>query len=99
MNESCDIVCAAEGLPCTDGDWGVHDQASLEAALEAAGQSSSDRASLCSGAHEGAMRGYQASNWGGCPATDPAGYCYWQSGAATSCSATYSHLRRLCRCV
>ena len=97
--ESCNTVCAAEELPCTDGDWGVNDQASLEAALEAAGQSSSDRASLCSGAHEGAMRGYQASNWGGCPATDPAGYCYWQSGAATSCSATYSHLRRLCRCV
>ena len=58
--ESCDIVCAAEGLPCTDGDWGVNDQASLEAALEAAGQSSSDQASLCAA-------GYHVGDWDGAP--------------------------------
>ena len=92
FDESCDTICAAEGLPCTDGDWGVIDQASLEAALAAAGQSSSDRASLCSG-------DYAASGWAGYPGVRHSnGGCRQQSGATTSCSASHPDVRRLCRC-
>jgi hypothetical protein len=90
--ESCDTVCAAEGLPCTGGDWGVNDQASFEAALEAAGQSSSDRASLCSG-------GYSGTSWDGRPTVGPRRLCRWQTAATTLCSATSATARRLCRCV
>jgi hypothetical protein len=93
LAESCSTVCTAEGLPCTDGDWGVVDQASLEAALAAAGQSSSDRASLCAGS-------YDAGLWVGNPIVWPLGSrCSWlATGATMSCSATNSLYRRLCRC-
>jgi hypothetical protein len=99
LGQNCNTVCTAEGLPCTDGQWGVNDQASLVAALEAAGQSSSDQASLCSG-------GYLADSWSGDPlvmaiADNPeftGNYCRWQTGATTLCSAWTSDTRRLCRC-
>ena len=91
-SQSCDTVCAAAGHACTSGDWGVGDQASLEAALAWAGQSSGDRASLCSG-------GYSGNRWDGSPRVAPSSdRCYWQSGGTTSCSASDPTYRRLCRC-
>jgi hypothetical protein len=66
--QSCSTVCAAAGLPCTDGDWGVGDRASLEAALAEAGQSSSDRASLCN-------ENYLASNSNTAPYVTPSSEC------------------------
>jgi hypothetical protein len=89
---TCGSTCAAAGHACTDGDWGVGDRASLEAALAEAGQSSGDRASLCSG-------GYFP--WGDekSPTVWPsASQCYWATAATTSCSDTSSSTRRLCRC-
>jgi hypothetical protein len=92
LGQTCDTVCAAAGHACADGDWGVGDRASLEAALAEAGQSSGDRASLCSG-------GYHGNTWDGRPAiyTAPS-RCISQTGATTSCSASSSTERRLCRC-
>ena len=93
LGESCDTVCAAEGLPCTQGDWGAVDQASLEEALEAAGQSSSDRASLCSGGYRDGPDITRA------PVVYPLyNRCFWQTGPTTDCSTTNSNNRRLCRC-
>jgi hypothetical protein len=85
LAESCDTACAAVGLPCTDGEWGVVDQASYEAALAEAGQSSS----VCSVY-------YASSYWGGYPAVSSGGACNWSG--ATSCSDSDGTTRRLCRC-
>ena len=85
-------ACAAAGHACTSGDWGVGDQASFEAALAEAGQSSSSQASLCSG-------GYDVGSWSGHPSAYDDGRCFWQAGATTTCSASSSSHRRLCRCV
>jgi hypothetical protein len=86
------MLIAPRRHTCTDGDWGVGDQASLEAALEAAGQSSSDRAALCPG-------GYHADRSAFTPCVWASGsMCLWQSGTTTSCSATFWGARRLCRC-
>ena len=92
LGQHCNTVCTAAGHACTSGDWGVGDQASLEAALEAAGQSSGDRAALCSGNYVG------SSSDGNPRVYPPTSQCYWQTGATTSCSASQGNVRRLCRC-
>ena len=87
--QSCSTVCAAAGHACADGDWGVGDRASLEAALAEAGQSSSDRASLCSDGYRG------IATWlSPCVVQSS---CYWKAGGETRCSE-HSAVRRLCRC-
>eukprot|EP01046_Picozoa_sp_COSAG06_P000806 COSAG06_NODE_23_length_33072_cov_44.622327_24_plen_252_part_00 len=93
LSESCDTVCAAAGHACADGDWGVDDEASLEAALAAAGQSSSDRASLCAEGYRGTGTAEAPSIWPGNR------WCNWPGGATTTCRGSASRSRRLCRCV
>ena len=93
-SESCDTVCAAAGHACAGGDWGIGDRASLEAALAEAGQSSGDRASLCSGGYAGGGSSDQR------PYVQPDhNVGYWQVPATTTCPSTYHAIRRLCRCV
>ena len=58
-------------MGCEEGDWRVHDEQSMRAALEAAGQSV---AALCSG-------GYISSSWDGEPSVyEPNGNCWYRAG-------------------
>jgi hypothetical protein len=105
FGESCDTVCAAQGLPCTGGEWGVDDRASLEAALAEAGQSISDQASLCSGSSTVGHNDYEPYPDGRAPSVYSDARCFWQSGAdhegisaTTNCFGADASARRLCRC-
>ena len=82
---SCDTVCSS----CSDGDWGVSDEASFRAALAAAGE---DAEALCGG-------GFDGWDWDVDPGIDSSdNSCWWMTGASTNCSASYPTTRRLCRC-
>ena len=82
---SCDTVCSS----CSDGDWGVSDEASFRAALAAAGE---DAEALCGG-------GFDGWDWDVDPGIDSSdNSCWWMTGASTNCSASHPTTRRLCRC-
>jgi hypothetical protein len=89
--EACSAVCSSAGMGCEDGDWGVHDEQSMRAALEAAWQSVD---AVCT-------RGFYSSSYLTSPKVyEYYGECYYMEGSeSTSCSATSSGNRRLCRCV
>lgn len=88
--DSCTNTCAAAGVGCTDGDWGIHDQASLVSALDAAGVDATTR---CTTYDSGAqMKGAMTQ-------TASPGGCHWShAGTVAQCSATTDHYFRLCRC-
>eukprot|EP01050_Picozoa_sp_SAG11_P008655 SAG11_NODE_773_length_7236_cov_4.526412_1_plen_695_part_00 len=91
--ESCYAVCSGVGLGCTDGDWGVTDEASFRAALAAAGE---DWDSTCSG---GVCTPPVCSNtWDGAPDASNLYGCRWRPAGATRCSTTGAIQRRLCLC-
>jgi hypothetical protein len=102
LGEACSAVCSSVGKGCEDGDWGVHGEQSMRVALEAAGQSVDAVCSDSSG-------GFRSGIWDGSPyVLEPNGWCYHRESSAsyhrvsserTSCSATYTSGRRLCRCV
>eukprot|EP01046_Picozoa_sp_COSAG06_P038730 COSAG06_NODE_4496_length_4203_cov_10.653021_2_plen_518_part_00 len=98
--EACSATCSSAGMGCEEGDWGVHGEQSMRVALEAAGQSAG---ALCTGG-----AGFYSGTSDAKPAvwepedvfqgTD--GLCFYMEGSGnTSCSATVSDQRRLCRCV
>ena len=78
-------------MGCEEGDWGVHGEQSMRAALEVAGQSV---AAVCTG-------GFGSHSMNNKPAVyEPNGVCrYMEGSGSTSCSAAWSTARRLCRCV
>ena len=94
LGEGCSATCSSAGMGCEAGDWGVHGEQSMRAALEAAGQSAD---ALCTG---GFYSG-SGSIWDGSPNVfESSGYCYYRGGSgSTSCSTTDPYYRRLCRCV
>ena len=91
--QACDVVCSGAGLSCNDGDWGVDNTESLRAALGAAGL---DADELC----PTGFWGWQMDS--SAPTIYANGYCDWQMGPSTSCSANPqsggSGGSRLCRC-
>ena len=88
--QTCTSVCASEGLECVDGNWQVHDEASLRTALQAAGE---DPAARCVGDFGGSSA-YEAP-----AALSSGGSCRWPTGARSTCSASVAYSRRLCLCV
>eukprot|EP01046_Picozoa_sp_COSAG06_P038729 COSAG06_NODE_4496_length_4203_cov_10.653021_1_plen_79_part_00 len=78
-------------MGCEEGDWGVHGEQSMRAALEAAGQSAD---AVCTG-------GFYSWDWHGAPTVyESGGQCRYREGSgSTSCSTAYLDYRRLCRCV
>jgi hypothetical protein len=91
LGEACSATCSSAGMGCEEGDWGVHGEQSMRAALEAAGQSAD---ALCTG-------GFHSSSMESSPKVwESGGYCLYMPGSgSTSCSAAGSYNRRLCRCV
>ena len=77
---SCSSVCSTIGRTCTDGDWGVNDEASNRAVLLAAGE---DPDELCD-------RWVDCSGWGDASVPrmndDNGGVCYFQRGP-TDCDS------------
>eukprot|EP01043_Picozoa_sp_COSAG02_P050464 COSAG02_NODE_5189_length_4555_cov_10.704668_2_plen_590_part_00 len=87
QGDSCDVACTASGGSCTDGQWGVVDEASFRTALVDAGEDTS----LCSS--------YSTATNDKCPLIY-SGTCYAQGSTSdvSSCSADDSSYARLCRC-
>eukprot|EP01043_Picozoa_sp_COSAG02_P025583 COSAG02_NODE_1442_length_12573_cov_2.397485_13_plen_357_part_01 len=88
---NCDDTCAGAGRGCTDGDWGVHDEATLVNAMLSAAQ---DVDARCAGGFEGSDNVHRPSIYlnSGNPV------CKWQSQSDTSCSSVYTNNPRLCKC-
>ena len=88
--QTCDTTCENSGRICTDGNWGVDSEATMNAALAAASVSGATR---CDSYNQGTV------NW--VPAVQPSspGGCYYLHPSFTpTCSATtHTHLR-LCKC-
>ena len=93
LGDSCDVTCAAAGFACQDGDWGAGSEATLAAALEAAGVNTAARCSSYSGHHSDATPFVIDASTG---RTDQ---CRYHSGVSDStCSSTFSGFNRLCKC-
>ena len=82
--DSCDTAC---GGSCVDGSWGVVDEASFEAAMAAAGESTG---ALCSS-------GYDTAVNNNCPLI-AGSHCYSAMEASQTCSESHTGYQRLCRC-
>jgi len=88
-SETCDDACAGISRGCIDGDWGVHDEASMVDALLSAGQ---DVDTLCSGGYEGASNDHRPSVYGSST------MCKWAEQSTTVCATVYSDNQRICKC-
>ena len=91
-SESCDTTCSGVGKSCTAGDWDVHDEQSMRAALAAVG----DDATRCSE--------YVSSTNTVSPyvvTTGPGSCKFEPPGEATVCDTNdlVSEYRKLCKCL
>jgi len=91
---TCDATCSAAGLSCRAGDWDIHDQATMVAAIQSTGL---DAANVC--------QSYTESGWRGSPgAAAPAAQlaskeCFYAQPATDStCSGVPAGALRLCKC-
>jgi len=91
---TCDATCSAAGQSCHDGDWGIHNQATMAAAIESQGL---DAANVC--------QSYAIWHSTIDPTEAPPfartadGKCFYPGSATSStCSDTLSYGERLCKC-
>ena len=91
QNVNCDDTCAGAGRGCTDGDWGVHDEATFVNAMVSAAQDVDTR---CSHGFAGADDSHRPSIY--LNSGDPT--CKWQSQTNTLCDTVYADNPRLCKC-
>ena len=94
--ESCSSVCSTAHLPCTDGDWGVHDEASSRAAIQVAGEDPDQFGT--GGIGQGTLMGASALGWAPAASTNN-GWYYWKSEPISSCGPSDYYRRRLCLCI
>ena len=106
----CTTVCADAGFGCEDGDWEVHDEASLRSAVAAAG---ADWAAVCRdygsayNAQFNPVAGYLYSDYGtrfnpdatiNCNARSTANGHGGTPAGISTCDDSTPTARRLCRC-
>ena len=87
LNQDCNSVCSSVGLPCHDGDWGPHDEASLRQAITATGHNPDEYCDI-----------YMAENYPMWPGIRPDRYCFWKQSEASQCDQATGSYYRLCLC-
>ena len=88
--DTCTATCAAVGGTCADGDWGVDSEATMNAALAAAGASGAARCSV-----------YGARSYDYAPYVAPSspGFCRYYTGVSTCSASIRAAALRLCKCL
>eukprot|EP01046_Picozoa_sp_COSAG06_P055001 COSAG06_NODE_9968_length_1780_cov_0.831053_1_plen_428_part_01 len=104
---SCTDTCSGVDLSCHDGDWGAHDEASMRAAFQAAGEDADSLCPVNSDSFEGG--GFRSRHQdgstpfmyvGGDSYASGTGTCFYQvAGKSYRCSDDPQDIyRKLCMC-